>query len=100
MASLTLDEVRDIGTDAIRRLIGDTFTDVELGFTFGAEDSTYYLFTLRFPSEAAWRQALPFSSRMGLAVSDELWAKGDPMIAFTLLESDGTWDLMQHAAAE
>lgn len=100
MATLTLDEVKDIGTAAIRRVIGDTFTDAEVGITFGADDSAYYLFTLRFPTEALWRLAVPLSSKLSLAVSDELWAKGDPMIAFALLESDGTWNLTRHAAAE
>ena len=100
MAGLTQDEVKDIGVAAIRRVIGDTFVDLELGFTLGAEDQAYYLFTLRFPSEGAWRHAVSLSSKMSLAISDELWGKGDGMMAFTRLLSDGSWDFRRDAAAE
>lgn len=100
MATLTLDEVRTIGIAAIRRVIGDTFTDVEVGYELQADDRVAHLFTLRFASEASWRHALALMSRMMGGVMDDLFARGDEQFAFIRILSDGSWDFRRDAAAE
>lgn len=57
MADLTLDEVRDIGIAAIRRVIGDTFTEVEADIRPDFEGRAAYFFEIQFPTEKDWWHA-------------------------------------------
>ena len=100
MADLTLDEVRNIGTAAIRRVIGDTFTEAEVHAEQDWLDREVYIFTLRFSSEAAWQVASDLAVRMMTAIIDGLWDRGDARFPHVRLLSDGSWALAQDAAAE
>ncbi len=100
MAGLTLDEVKDIGTAAIRRVIGDTFSDIAVHSEQDWSDREVYVFTLRFSSEAAWQAASHLAVRMMTAIIDALGDKGDFRFPHVRLLSDGSWTLTQDVAAE
>ncbi|MGI3902014.1 MAG: hypothetical protein ACRYGP_24805 [Janthinobacterium lividum] len=75
MASLTLDEGRDIGTAAIRRVLGDTFTTVEVAL--GSEGRAASRFTIRFPTEQSWRRASAHQATMNGAIIDALHSRDE-----------------------
>ena len=100
MADLTLDEVRDIGIAAIRRVIGETFTDAAVHAEQDWLDRETYVFTFRFPSETAWQAASHLAVRMITAIIDDLWERGDARFPHVRLLSDGSWTARQNAAAE
>lgn len=100
MAALTLDEVRDIGTAAIWRVIGDTFTDLAVTAEGDWLDREVYVFTLRFASEREWQAASHLAVRIMTAMIDDLTDKGDSHFPHVRLLSDGSWTLSLDAAAE
>ena len=100
MADLTLDEVKGIGTAAIRRVIGDTFSDVDVHAEQDWLDREVLVFTLRFSSQATWQAASDSAVRLMTAIIDGLWEQGDARFPHIRLLSDGDWALAQDAAAE
>ena len=100
MTDLTLDEVREIGTAAIRRVIGDTFSDAAVTAEQDWLDRDVYIFTLRFSTESEWRAASHLAVRMMTAIIDGLWERGDNHFPHVRLLSDGSWTLVRDAAAE
>ena len=100
MADLALDEVRDIGIAAIRRVIGDTFSDVDVHAEQDWLDREILVFTLCFSSQATWQAASNSAVRLMTAIIDGLWEEGDARFTHVRLLSDGGWALAEDAAAE
>ena len=100
MTKLTLDEVRDIGTAAIRRVIGDTFTAVEVALDVDSEGRTAYRFTIRLPTGEAWRCASAHQATMNGAIIDALHSHEDERFPFIRILSDGDRTFGRPVAAE
>ena len=100
MAGLALDDVRDIGITAVRRVIGDTFSDVDVHAEQGWLNGEVLVFTLRLSSQATWQAASDSAVRLMTAIIDGLWEKGDARFPHVRLLSDGGWALARDAAAE
>ena len=100
MARLTLDEVRDIGTAAIRRVLGDTFTTVEVALDLDSEGRAAYRFTIRFPTEESWRRASARQATINGAIIDALHSHDDERFPFIRILSDGGWSFEHSVAAE
>ncbi len=100
MARLELDQVRDIGTAAARRLIGDTFTEVEVILGDDWLNREVYFFTFYFPTEESWNQASRMAARIMAAIIDDLYARGDARFPHVRLRSDGSWTYKRDVAAE
>lgn len=100
MTGLTLDRVREIGTAAARRVIGDTFGEVDVE---GGDDGLgldAYFFVFRFPTEERWNHAAGLASRLMAAIIDDLQIEGDARFPHVRLLSDGSWTLKRNVAAE
>lgn len=100
MARLSLDEVRDIGTAAIRRVLGDTSLKVEFKLDFDRDDRPEYSFRLYLPTPEAWRDASDGIFRITEAVMADLAMRGDDSFPFIWLLSDGSWTFGRDIAAE
>ena len=100
MAGLTLDEVKDIGTAAIRRVIGDTFTTIEVALDLDSEGRAAYRFTIRFPTEESWRRASAHQAAVNGAIIDALHQHDDERFPFIRILSDGGWTFERPVAAE
>lgn len=100
MARLTHDELRDIGTAAIRRVIGDPSLKIEFKLDFDREDNPEYSFRLYLPTPEAWRDASTRISQITDAVMADLTVRGDDGFPFVWLLSDGSWTFRRDAAAE
>lgn len=99
MARLTLDEIKDIGTDAIRRVIGDTFTDMRVAYEIDPEEHLAYLFVIRFSTEESWRRASSLQAQLTGSLIDALYLHEDEHFPFIRIRSDGSWDFRHDAAA-
>lgn len=100
MARLTLDEVRDIGTAAIRRVTGDPSLKIAFKLDFDRDDEPQYSFRLHLPTVEAWRNASERIVEITDAVMTDLSARDDDNFPFVWLLSDGSWTFGQDAAAE
>ncbi len=100
MARLTHDDLRDIGTAAIRRVIGDTFTSLDLDYELDLDEKLAYRITLQFPTEASWRTASARMFEMTDAVMADLSSREDEHFPFIRLLSDGNWTIGRDVAAE
>ena len=95
---LTLDRVREIRTAAARRVIGDTFGEVDVE---GGDDGLgrdAYFFVFRVPTEQGWGHAAGLASRLMAAIIDDLQAEGDARFPHIRPMSDGSWTLKRSAA--
>lgn len=100
MADLALDEVRDIGIAAIRRVVGDPSLRVEFRLDLDRDDRPEYSFRLYLPTPEAWRDASARISAITDTVMEDLSSRGDDSFPFVWLLSDGTWTFGRDAAAE
>ena len=100
MAGLALNEVRDIGVAAIRRVIGDPSLKIEFKLHFDREDRPEYSFRLYLPTPEAWRDASARISQITEAVMTDLALRGDDGFPFVWLLSDDSWSFGRDAAAE
>lgn len=100
MARLTLDEVKDIGIAAIRRVIGAPMLRIDFKLDFDREDRPEYSFRLYLPTPEAWRDASDRISQITNAVMADLAMRGDDSFPFVWLLSDGSWTFGRDAAAE
>lgn len=100
MAYMKRDELKALGETAIRRVIGDTFADVQAdaGPDFAGRGA--YHFTVLFDTEANWRHASARQAEMTRAIIDDLDRKEDEHFPFVSIESNGTWTFTRDAAAE
>ena len=72
MADLALDEVRDIGIAAIRRVVGDPSLRVEFRLDLDRDDRPEYSFLLFLPTPEAWRDASARISAITDTVMEDL----------------------------
>ena len=100
MTKLSLDEVRDIGTAAIRRVIGDPSLKIEFKLFFDRDDKPEYSFRLYLPTPEAWRDASARISEITEAVMVDLALRDDDNFPFVWLLSNGSWTFGRDVAAE
>ena len=100
MGYMKRDELKALGEDAIRRVIGDDFTDMDADVGPDFEGRGAYLFTIRFSTEETWRRASALQAKMSGAIIDALHHRGDEHFPFIRIMSDGSWTFRCDAAAE
>ncbi len=100
MANLKRDELRNLGEAAIRRVIGETFVDVQAEIGPDFEGKGAYHFTIVFGTQADWRHASALQAEMTRAIIDDLDGREDERFPFVSIKSDGTWTFVRDAAAE
>ena len=100
MAYMRHDELKALGSAAVRRVIGDAFErlDADAGPDF--EGKGAYHFTIVLHTEADWRNASSRQAEMTRAIIDDLDARGDERFPFLRIKSDGSWHSARNAAAE
>lgn len=91
--------VRDIGTAAVRRVVGDNSLRVEFRLDYDRDDRPEYSFRLLLPTPEAWRDASNHILEITDAVMEELTRRGDDSFPFIWLLSDGSWTFGRDAAA-
>ena len=100
MAYLKRDELKNLGEAAIRRVLGNRFTDVQADAGPDFEGKGAYHFELIFHTEAEWRHASLLQAEITRAIIDDLDRVGDEHFPFVRIKSDGTWTFAHDAAAE
>ena len=100
MADLALDEVRNIGIAAIRRVMGDSSLKIDFRLDFDRDDRPEYSFRLYLPTPEAWQDASDRIFEITDAVMAELVKRDDDHFPFVWLLSDGSWTFGRDAAAE
>ena len=100
MADLALDDVRDIGIAAIRRVMGDSSLKIDFRLDFDRDDRPEYSFRLYLPTPKAWQDASDRIFEITDAVMANLTVWGDNNFPFVWLLSDGSWTFGRDVAAE
>ena len=88
MARLTLDEVKEIGIAAARRVIGDDFNDVDVVAGADHVDRDAYFFTYRFDDAEERNKAGKLTTKLMIAIIDDLCGRGDESFPFVRMLSD------------